>query len=93
MHYVDEGPNDAPIIFCLHGQPVWSYSFRKMIAPLTNAGYRVIAPGDNAFSNHVRWMHYFVRRMSLKRTTAVWSRKLLSISLPKSRDGDFHYLR
>ena len=33
MHYVDEGPKDAPVILCVHGQPVWSYSFRKMIPP------------------------------------------------------------
>ena len=44
IHYVDEGPIDGEVILCLHGQPVWSYSFRKMIPPLTAAGFRVIAP-------------------------------------------------
>ena len=42
MHYVDEGPKDAPVILCVHGQPTWSYSYRKMIPPLTAAGFRVI---------------------------------------------------
>ena len=42
MHYVDEG--EGEIILCLHGQPSWSYLYRKMIPLLTKAGYRVIAP-------------------------------------------------
>lgn len=41
MHYVDEGPRDGPLVLCLHGQPVWSYSFRKTIPPLVEAGHRV----------------------------------------------------
>ena len=79
MHYVDEGPTDGEPVLCLHGQPVWSYSFRKMIPPLTAAGYRVIAPdivgfgrsdkpaqrSDYTFANHVHWMHGFVRGLSL----------------------------
>jgi pimeloyl-ACP methyl ester carboxylesterase len=45
MHYVDEGPPDAPVTFvCLHGQPTWSYLYRRMIPVFTAAGYRVIAP-------------------------------------------------
>jgi haloalkane dehalogenase len=79
MHYVDEGDKNAPIILCVHGQPVWSYSFRKMIPPLVAAGYRVIVPDiigfgrsdkpinplDYTFAAHVEWMHDFVRRLSL----------------------------
>ena len=38
MHYMDEGPRDGPLVLCLHGQPVWSYSFRKMIPPLVVPG-------------------------------------------------------
>ncbi|MEO1171692.1 MAG: haloalkane dehalogenase [Myxococcota bacterium] len=41
--YVDEGPQDGPVVLLLHGQPSWSYLYRKMIPGLTNAGYRVIA--------------------------------------------------
>ena len=31
MHYVDEGPADAPVYLCLHGEPTWSYLYRRMI--------------------------------------------------------------
>jgi haloalkane dehalogenase len=45
MHYVDEGPRDAQAIFvCLHGEPTWSYLYRKMIPVFLEAGHRVIAP-------------------------------------------------
>jgi len=85
MHYIDEGPKDGELIFCVHGQPVWSYSFRKMIPPLVAAGYRVIAPdivgfgrsdkpserSDYTFASHVQWMHDFVRRMDLNNINLV----------------------
>ena len=41
--YVDEGPADGEVVLLLHGQPSWSYLYRKMIPVLTDAGYRVIA--------------------------------------------------
>ncbi|MFT4613178.1 MAG: haloalkane dehalogenase [Bacteroidia bacterium] len=44
VHYLDEGPADATPILLLHGEPTWSYLYRKMIPVLTAAGYRVIAP-------------------------------------------------
>jgi len=44
MHYIDEGPHGAPIALCLHGQPTWSYLYRKMIPAFLAAGYRVLAP-------------------------------------------------
>merc|ERR1712127_486030 len=44
MHYVDEGPKDGQIILMLHGQPTWSYLYRKMITGLVEKGYRCIAP-------------------------------------------------
>lgn len=44
LHYVDEGPRGAPVALCLHGQPTWSYLYRRMIPPLVEAGYRVVAP-------------------------------------------------
>jgi len=45
LHYVDEGPPDAPVTFvCLHGEPTWSYLYRKMIPVFVSAGYRAIAP-------------------------------------------------
>lgn len=42
-HYVDEGSSDGPIVLLLHGQPTWSYLYRKMIPVLADAGLRVIA--------------------------------------------------
>ena len=45
MHYLDTGPQDAPLTYlCLHGNPAWSYLYRKMIPVFTQAGHRVIAP-------------------------------------------------
>ena len=45
LHYVDEGPENADHIFlCLHGEPTWSYLYRKMIPIFTGAGNRVVAP-------------------------------------------------
>ena len=44
VHYVDEGPAEAPAVLLLHGEPSWSYLYRKMIPPLVAAGYRAVAP-------------------------------------------------
>lgn len=45
VHYLDEGPRDAAVTaLCLHGQPTWSYLYRKMIPVFADAGIRVIAP-------------------------------------------------
>ncbi|NJR20412.1 MAG: alpha/beta fold hydrolase [Hyphomonadaceae bacterium] len=43
MHYLDEGNPGGPTFLCLHGQPSWSYLYRKMIPIFADAG-RVIAP-------------------------------------------------
>ena len=85
MHYVDEGPRDGPLVLCLHGQPVWSYSFRKMIPPLVEAGHRVIAPdlvgfgrsdkpterSDYTYARHVHWMQEFILGLDLTGITFV----------------------
>ncbi len=45
MHYLDEGPRDATTTYlCLHGNPAWSYLYRKMIPIFKASGARVIAP-------------------------------------------------
>ncbi|MEO9491677.1 MAG: alpha/beta fold hydrolase, partial [Marinomonas sp.] len=44
MHYVDEGEKGAPPVLLLHGEPSWSFLYRKMIPLLVNAGFRVLAP-------------------------------------------------
>jgi len=42
MHYLDEGEGDP--VLCLHGEPTWSYLYRKMLPGLVGAGARVVAP-------------------------------------------------
>lgn len=70
IHYIDEGPQDAEPILLLHGEPSWSYLYRKMIPLLTTAGYRAIAPDlvgfgrsdkpalreDYTYQRHVDWV-------------------------------------
>ena len=70
IHHIDEGPKDGPVLLAMHGQPVWSYLYSKMIPFLTNAGIRVIAPDlpgygksdkpaereDYSYQKQVDWM-------------------------------------
>ena len=70
IHHIDEGPTDGPILLAMHGQPVWSYLYSKMIPFLTAAGIRVIAPDlpgygksdkpaareDYSYQRQVDWM-------------------------------------
>lgn len=44
VHYLDEGPRDGEVILMLHGEPTWSYLYRKMVPVLTKTGYRCIVP-------------------------------------------------
>lgn len=83
IHYLDEGPRDGELILCLHGQPSWSYLYRKMIPPLTAAGYRVIAPDligfgrsdkpasmdDYTYQAHVDWMAAWLTDLDLTEIT------------------------
>ena len=43
LHYVDEGPRDAPTLLFVHGNPTWSYLWRKPIAALSANGRRCVA--------------------------------------------------
>lgn len=70
IHHLDEGPQDGPLVLCMHGQPVWSYLYRHVIPHLTKAGMRVIAPDlvgygksdkpaareDYSYERQVEWM-------------------------------------
>jgi haloalkane dehalogenase len=74
VHYVDEGPPGAPVVLLLHGEPSWSYLYRKMIPVLTAAGLRAVAPDlvgfgrsdkpaardDYTYQRHVDWMRELV---------------------------------
>ncbi len=44
MHYVDEGSRDSDVFLCLHGEPTWSFLYRRMIPVFTGAGFRAVAP-------------------------------------------------
>jgi haloalkane dehalogenase len=68
--YVVAGPAGGPVVVCLHGEPTWSFLYRKVIAVLAEAGCRVVAPdlvgfgrsdkptevGDHTYARHVEWM-------------------------------------
>ncbi len=70
IHHIDEGPKAGPILLAMHGQPVWSYLYSKMIPYLNDGGIRVIAPDlpgygksdkpasreDYSYQNQVDWM-------------------------------------
>lgn len=70
IHYIDEGPRDAPPVLLMHGEPSWSYLYRKFVPLLVAKGYRVIAPDligfgksdkpaartDYTYERHVAWM-------------------------------------
>lgn len=80
IHYVDEGPADGPVILCLHGEPTWSYLYRKMIPVFTAAGFRVVAPdlvgfgrsdkpsrrSDYSYKKHVQWMKNWIHEAGLR---------------------------
>jgi haloalkane dehalogenase len=80
---IDEGPRDAPPVLLMHGEPTWSYLYRKMIPPLVAAGHRVIAPdlvgfgrsdkpshpADYSYRNHVLWMNDWLTAMDLRDIT------------------------
>lgn len=42
--YLDEGPRDAPVVWFMHGEPTWSYLWRKVFPPVAEAGFRCIVP-------------------------------------------------
>jgi haloalkane dehalogenase len=80
IHHLDEGPRDGQLILCMHGQPSWSYLYRKMIPIFVQAGFRVIAPdlvgfgrsdkpterSNYTYANHVRWMTAWLEGLDLR---------------------------
>ncbi|MDO9438881.1 tRNA adenosine(34) deaminase TadA [Hydrogenophaga sp.] len=90
MHYLDEGPQqqegDSALTFlCLHGNPAWSYLYRKMIPVLLASGARVVAPdligfgrsdkpkkdGAHSFVWHRQVLLEFIERLALRRVVLV----------------------
>lgn len=44
VHHVDEGPRSPDAVVLFHGNPTWSFLYRRIIPPIADAGLRVIAP-------------------------------------------------
>ncbi|HEY7357356.1 MAG TPA: haloalkane dehalogenase, partial [Ktedonobacterales bacterium] len=85
IHYLDEGPADAAPVLLMHGEPSWSYLYRKMIPIISAAGYRAIAPDlvgfgrsdkptsreDYTYQRHVDWIRGLLEQLDLRRITLV----------------------
>lgn len=83
IHHIDEGPRDGPILLAMHGQPVWSYLYSKMIPYLVAGGIRVIAPDlpgygksdkpalreDYSYQRQVDWMTQWLIQNDFKNLT------------------------
>ncbi|MEM9566068.1 MAG: haloalkane dehalogenase [Actinomycetota bacterium] len=83
MAYVDEGPADAPPVLLLHGEPTWSYLYRRMIPILVEAGHRCVAPdligfgrsdkpterSSYTYAAHVAWLQGFLDAIDLPPAT------------------------
>ena len=85
MHHVEAGPRDADPVLMLHGEPTWSYLYRKMIPPIAAAGHRAIAPDlvgfgrsdklsrrrDYSYARHADWLRAWMDAQRLERITLV----------------------
>jgi haloalkane dehalogenase len=85
MHHVDEGPSDADPVLMLHGEPSWSYLYRRMIPVFTDAGFRAAAPDlvgfgksdkpanrrDYSYQSHMDWLTEWLLALDLRRITLV----------------------
>ena len=85
LHYVDEGPQGGTPVLMLHGEPSWSFLYRKMIGPVVEAGYRVLAPdligfgksdkptskSEFTYQGHIAWMREWFEAMGLNNVVLV----------------------
>jgi haloalkane dehalogenase len=85
IHYVDEGGGSGETVLMMHGEPSWSYLYRKMIPAVAGAGHRVIAPdlvgfgksdkpaerSNYTYQRHVDWMTAFILSLDLRNITLV----------------------
>ncbi len=109
VHYVDEGPADADVTWlCLHGQPTWSYLYRKMIPVFVKAGHRVVAPDFIGFGRsdkpddetlytfdfHREMLLFFLRRLKLQKVRLVCQDwgGIIGLTLPVSEPEIFSAL-
>jgi len=80
MHYIDAGSTDGRLVLLLHGEPSWSFLYRKMIPIFEEAGFRIIAPDlvgfgrsdkparteDYTYERHLFWLGELVRELDLE---------------------------
>lgn len=109
LHYLDEGPQDSPLTWlCLHGNPAWSYLYRKMIPVFLDAGHRVVAPdlvgfgksdkpkkdAAHSFGWHRQVLLEFVERLDLNAVVLVVQDwgGLLGLTLPMAAPGRYRGL-
>jgi len=85
IHYVDENPKGQEIVLLIHGEPSWSFLYRKMIPIIVRAGHRAVAPdlvgfgrsdkpadrNDYTYQRHVDWMLAWLEKVNLNRITLV----------------------
>lgn len=85
VHYLDEGPADGEVVLLLHGEPSWSFLYRKMIPVLTDAGLRAVAidlvgfgrsdkpahRDDYTYQAHVDWTWSAIEAIGLSDITLV----------------------
>ena len=83
IHYLDEGASEDETVLLLHGEPSWSYLYRKMIPIIAGAGYRVVVPDlvgfgksdkpanqeDYTYQKHVDWIMSLVLELDLRNIT------------------------
>lgn len=83
LHYLDEGPSSAAPVLLMHGEPTWSYLYRKFIPRLVSDRRRVVAPDligfgksdkpaaitDYSYERHVAWMSDWLTGLDLRRIT------------------------
>ena len=66
IHYLEAGfeGKNKPLIILLHGFPELSYSWRKIILPLSESGYHVVAPDQRGFGATTGWDNSYVSDLS-----------------------------
>jgi len=108
MHYLDEGARSGLTYLCLHGNPTWSYLYRKMIPVFLKAGHRVIAPdligfgksdkpkqdSFHTFSTHLQILTELVERLDLQNIVLVGQDwgGLLGLTLPAAAPSRYQGL-
>ncbi|ENK2103751.1 haloalkane dehalogenase [Vibrio alginolyticus] len=108
-HYLDEGDSDSDETFLLlHGEPTWSYLYRKMIPVFANTGARVIAPDllgfgksdkpvsedTHSFTFHRNYLLALIEHLDLQNITLVVQDwgGLLGLTLPQAMKSRFKRL-